>query len=419
MNFSISTKEVINFANYSKDFNKIHTDWLTGYNSLYGENIAYGVLVIFHFLEKTKIKKFDNIKFNFLSHISLNQKISIKKINKNFYKIYQHKKICVLIEFSEFFKKIKLVNLKKKTYLNYLKKKKLINLLVEKNLIWSLSALSRFVGMEVPGKNSIISSIHIVKNKKSNNDKNKFEFFYKKIQKTPLFENYILFKEFNIKFISANRPSFEIKKTPTPSINLIKQVKKLKKNVFILGASAGLGLELLKIYRYNKNIKILASYNKNRINFKDKNLVCLKLDIEKDIKKIIKIIRRYQPLNLYYFVSPKIHFMNTSILFKKKYDKFYNDYPKKLLKSFTKKGNGFFYPSSILAEKNDSYYSQSKFNGEKMLKKFKNNKFVRVMLLRLPGLKTKQNMTLIDNKYPFFSDFLKNNIKSFKKILFK
>ena len=50
MNFSITQKEVKKFANYSGDFNQIHTDWLTGYNSLYGENIAHGVLVIFYVL---------------------------------------------------------------------------------------------------------------------------------------------------------------------------------------------------------------------------------------------------------------------------------------------------------------------------------------------------------------------------------
>ena len=56
MNFSISDKEASNFARYSEDFNKIHTEWLTGYNSIYGENIAHGVLVIINFLKKLKSK---------------------------------------------------------------------------------------------------------------------------------------------------------------------------------------------------------------------------------------------------------------------------------------------------------------------------------------------------------------------------
>tara|TARA_A100001011_G_C14310231_1_gene845209 strand:- start:443 stop:1702 length:1260 start_codon:yes stop_codon:yes gene_type:complete len=419
MDFSITHKEVKNFANYSRDFNKIHIDWLTGYNSLYGENIAHGVLVIFHILKKIKFNNFYNIKFNFLSHTSLNQKISIKKINKNYYEIHQNKKICILVELDNFFENIDLNHFKKKIYSNYLKKKKLNFPFVEKNLKWSLSALSKFVGMDVPGKNSLISSIHIIKNKKIINKKNKFQIFYKKIKKTPLFENYLLFKEFQIRFISANRPSFEIKKIPKPSTILINKIKTIKKNIFILGASTGLGYEFLKICRYNKKIKIFASYNNNKINLNGKNIFCLKLNIEKDIKKLLKIIKKYQPLNVYYFASPKIFFMNTNILFKKRYKKFYCEYPEKILKCFTKEGNGFFYPSSILAKKKDSYYSQSKASGEKIIKKFKNNKFVKVKILRLPGLKTKQNMTLIKNRYPFFTNYLKNNSKYFKQILFK
>jgi hypothetical protein len=125
MNFSISNKEASNFARYSEDFNKIHTDRLTGYNSIYGENIAHGVLIIINFLKKTKIKNLDSLKFTFLSHISLNQKINIDKINENFYKICQSKKICLLVEISNLFPKIKFINFKKKNYLNYLKKKKI------------------------------------------------------------------------------------------------------------------------------------------------------------------------------------------------------------------------------------------------------------------------------------------------------
>ncbi len=419
MNFSITQKEVKKFANYSGDFNQIHIDWLTGYNSLYGENIAHGVLVIFNVLKKIKLQKFYNIKFNFLSHISLNQQINIKKINKNYYKIYQNKKICILIEFNSFFENIDLSYLKKKIYPNYLECKKFSHPLVEKNLKWSLSALSKFVGMDTPGKNSLISSIHIIKNKNVFYKKNKFQIFYKKIKKTPLFENYLLFKEFEIKFISAYRPIFKIKKTPKPSNKLTNKIKSIKRNIFILGASTGLGYEFLKICKYNKKIKIFASYNQNKIDLRGKNIFCLKLNIEKDMKKVLKIIQKYQPLNMYYFVSPKIFFMNTNILYKEKYKKYYCEYPEKILKNFSKKGNGFFYPSSILAKKKDSYYSQYKAIGEKVIQKFKNNKFVKVKIIRLPGLKTKQTVTLIENKYPFFTDYLKDNSKYFDQILFK
>ena len=44
--FIISEKKGINFSRISGDYNKIHLDELTGYNSMFGEKICHGCLVI-------------------------------------------------------------------------------------------------------------------------------------------------------------------------------------------------------------------------------------------------------------------------------------------------------------------------------------------------------------------------------------
>ena len=48
--FSFKKFEGINFAKLSEDYNAIHLDEMTGYNSIYGENIVHGVFVLIKFL---------------------------------------------------------------------------------------------------------------------------------------------------------------------------------------------------------------------------------------------------------------------------------------------------------------------------------------------------------------------------------
>ena len=55
--YTIKRKEGLNFSKISADRNKIHTDNLAGYNSIFGTTICHGVLVIFKFFKIINIKK--------------------------------------------------------------------------------------------------------------------------------------------------------------------------------------------------------------------------------------------------------------------------------------------------------------------------------------------------------------------------
>ena len=84
MHFRITDKDGNIFANRSGDLNKIHTDKLIGYNSIYGEKICHGCLVFLKTIKldyfKKKIETLDNfkIKVSFNRHFSYNKKINLK-----------------------------------------------------------------------------------------------------------------------------------------------------------------------------------------------------------------------------------------------------------------------------------------------------------------------------------------------------
>ena len=80
MNLKVKAEEGKKFAIYSGDNNPIHLDDVTGYNSMFGEKICHGCLVILKFfylinLDKIiKDKKKYSIKILFLKHFSYEKK---------------------------------------------------------------------------------------------------------------------------------------------------------------------------------------------------------------------------------------------------------------------------------------------------------------------------------------------------------
>ena len=56
--FLINFKEAQKFAELSGDFNPIHLDSKEGYNSLYSDKIAHGILILFKLIKSKKLKNY-------------------------------------------------------------------------------------------------------------------------------------------------------------------------------------------------------------------------------------------------------------------------------------------------------------------------------------------------------------------------
>ena len=83
--FVIKKKEGILFSKISGDTNKIHTDNITGYNSIFGEKICHASLIIIKILKildlKKLVKEFNEFSINvkFIKHFCYEKK-TIQKI---------------------------------------------------------------------------------------------------------------------------------------------------------------------------------------------------------------------------------------------------------------------------------------------------------------------------------------------------
>ena len=74
----------VQFANTSKDFNKIHTDKIFARKLIFGEQIVHGINILLTALSflKEKNLKIRNIGCNFLNPVFLNNKVDFFKVKK-------------------------------------------------------------------------------------------------------------------------------------------------------------------------------------------------------------------------------------------------------------------------------------------------------------------------------------------------
>ena len=417
VNFKITEKEGFDYSVKSGDKNKIHTDDLYSYNSFFGEKICHGTLVLQKTLKLLKVKK--NLKklnhyfisINFSKHFSYNK--TIKLISKK--KLYQDDNIIAEINIK---KKnyIENIEIKKKVYkINYKDHPNLDNFIV---LNYLLDFLSKYVGMIYPEKNSIFFNIKINFKKKLKINKKKIFIYSKKVDKKfPIINNKLEHKNFSISFISSERPVFKPKKLQIKK-NLINEIKKVNEPVLIIGASNGIGREMFNLFKHNKKINIFGTFNKNKFIIRKSNLKVFKLDLKKNISKLTKYFSSFNNLRIYFFATPKISLNENSKNKILEYRKFYIDYPKRILKIFKNKKIKFFYPSTIFIGKKQSHYTKLKSQAEKILYNCQ-NKNIKISILRINEIDTKQNLSLINKKLPTFSEMLGKNLNYRKKIFFK
>jgi hypothetical protein len=420
MEFKITNQEGRSFAKLSGDNNLIHLDDIIGYNSLFGEKICHGCLVMLKFFDLINLNKLIKnkekylIKIIFLKHFSYEKKIKILK-KKNYFFFYQSKILIaeLKINYRNKFTKFNLV--KKQSFKIDIKKNKRNNNI--ENLSLLLRKLSMFVGTIFPGEDSIIRDVSINYNKNFYFSEKKIDIFSKKLDsRYPIINNKIVHKNYNIEFQTLIRPSFNFK-----GVKINKKIKNITNNIkdkiLIIGAGSGMGRELLDIFKLNSKLKIIATYYKNKILIKNKNIKIIKLDIEKSINKVKKIINNFNNITVYYFATPKINLDIKDNESLNQYKRFYIKYPLEILSSFKGQNIKFFYPSTVYVNKIKSTYAEIKKNAELKLRRI-NKKNITINLLRIDEVNTKQNISLSNKNLPTFTQLVNKNKQYQNKIFF-
>jgi len=148
-----------------------------------------------------------------------------------------------------------------------------------------------------------------------------------------------------------------------------------------------------------------------------------KLNIETDLIFIYDIIKKFSPIIIYYFPTPKIFFKTISDKnLIKLYKKYFIDIPIKIIKYASNFQSKFFYPSTTY-NNTSSIYSQStysliKLKAENEISKLRKLK-TKINILRIPEVNTKQNLSLISRKLPNFRDLISRDRKILNKVFFK
>ena len=92
----------------------------------------------------------------------------------------------------------------------------------------------------------------------------------------------------------------------------MKKVRNIKENILIIGAGSGIGYDMLTLLLNNRKVKVFATFYKNVIHIKKKRLSILRIDVNKDLEKINKIIKKNSPILIYYFATCKISLENNT-----------------------------------------------------------------------------------------------------------
>jgi len=426
--YNIKKNEGIKFAKYTGDNNGIHINEKIGNNSIYGENIIHGVLIILKFLEIIKLKKkYSYIKVLFKEGFKYNHVITVQKSKftkyKILYNLVQQNNINAKVEIGIFpqsyqVNKLEKESVQKKYLVSNKKNKDFIFKSIPVDLVEALSKLTKYVGTFYPGKNSLISEVNISTNEKNQSDSVVINSDNSLVLKGfPVIANRLLYKNYKIQFKTLIRPQLKIdlKKSSNKILN---EINLIKKNVLIIGASSGIGNDLLENFLNNKKINIIATYFKNKISKKRKNLIVKKINIETNLRLVFKLIKKHQPCLIYYFASPKILFKTIK---DKKIIESYNNYfikfPIQIIKYAKRYNSNFFYPSTTYSNKLSLYF-KIKSKAEREINKLKSDK-IKISVVKLPGINTKQSLSLIHKKLPNFRDLMSNDSEIFKKVFFK
>ena len=421
MRFKIYERDGMKYSKLSGDNNKIHINKIFGYNSIFGETICHGTLIVNNIFKiiklenKIKKKNMFSIRIEFLKHFKYNNEISIIKKN-NIFKVYQEKKKKLEIEI-KYNNNLNVYNSFRKKH-NFKFKNKIFD--KDKKLsdiINLLNNISRYVGTIYPGEYSIIREININYNKIKYFYGKKIEIFSKKIdRRLPIINNKLNYDNFIISFQTLERP--KTKNVTNTLFKVLKdKIKKIKYNALIIGGSQGIGRDITTILKHNSKIFKIVTYNKNKI-LNKKKIISKKVDVLQETNTINKIIDQYSPIKVFYLVSPKISFENKlEKKTKNEYKNLFLNIPLKILEDNKFKQISFFYPStSYIDENKNSIYSRIKLDAEKQIKRLciKNN--IPISIIRFPSINSRQSISINNPNPPSLVKYLKSNLQIINKI---
>ena len=434
----------LDFAKMSGDFNPIHLDQNYARRSISGNVAVYGINLVFwglnQFLKSKKTEiKIKKINIIFSKFININQNIKLKIFQKKKKILFNFLESDILVsDFEIEYER----NKKNKDYYSnkkFVKKKPLIlnfenfkinekfienssinEPLLKKKYLYMYKYLSfsqiidfvtitRFVGMRVPGQDSILSKLNLFY-KSSKVNKNQFK-ITSVDNRFNLINLYYRGKNLSGNIRTLMRPKKINQDIENKNLKINKK-EFVKQKALVIGGSKGLGEATVKILSLG-SAKILFSYFRgkkdalqHRKAFK-KNIKTFHLNIEKKINlNTLKNIKNFKPTHLYYFATPRI-FSGSGYEFKEKnfaifnnyyltgFQKIFNQLDKKILKSV-------FFPSSVAINQVTNKlceYACSKA-AQEILLKYLNEKYKTINFLcpRLPRLKTDQTLSILDRK---------------------
>ena len=441
-NFKLTDQ--LDFAKMSGDFNPIHLDQNYARRSIAGDVAVYGINLVFWGLNQfLKLKKSEikikKINIIFSKFINLNQNIELKifQKKKRFFFNFFESDILVSyfeIEYERNKKRKNLYSIKKfvkkksqtsnfesfKINEKFIENSSINEPLLKKKYLYlhkylnisqiiDLVTITRFVGMRVPGQDSILSKLTLFyKSSKINNNEFKITSVDKRFS---LINMYYRGKNLSGNIRTLMRPK-KINQDIKNSNLKINKKEFVKQKALVIGGSKGLGEATVKILSLG-SAKILFSYfrgkkdaHQHRKPFK-KNIKIFYLNIEKKVNlNTLKDIKNFKPTHLYYFATPRI-FSGSGYDFTEKKFKIFNNYyligfqkifnqlDKKILKSV-------FFPSSVAINQVTNKlceYACSKA-AQEILLKYLNEKYKTINFLcpRLPRLKTDQTLSILDHK---------------------
>jgi len=446
------------FSKLSGDYNPIHIDENYSKNSIYNNPIIHGCNLVFQSLIILDKELFDFIRFSrlkseFFKPTYYNEKVTFIVNKKDFnivIDIYQSKilKSKVILENVFYDKKInELIDIKK--FNNKFEVTTIDNIKVNENIFIDLNsgtdyqklknindfiqsylfAISRLVGMKIPGLNSILYNfeINLLNNiLKSDKLNCKITNIDKRFSSVDLNLNN---DSCDINLKAFYRPT-NVKQLSYKEVTNYVENKNFKNNFFrnktvlILGGSKGLGNLLHKIILSIGIKKIIVSYHKTKNvleeNKKFDNLEIINFDVEND-KLNDELIRDIDII--FYFVTPIIsgeeNIFNSELFnkFNKYYvEKFYN-----LVTSVINVNNKceFFFPSSEAINTKPKIWKEyylSKINAENISDFLNKTLNAKIKYVRFPKLLTDQTNTIsfnneveLTNNIDFLLDFIKKN----------